>query len=79
MTDEFEESPPRLSLNAKTLLNRYSRIHFGAPPPNLETWALEMFGSDAFDRFGDLNIGDKEYLPIGLVGLLLKERMRWQP
>jgi hypothetical protein len=78
MTDEFEESPPRLSLNAKTLLNRYSRIHFGAPPPNLETWALEMFGSDAFDRFGDLNIGDKEYLPIGLVDLLLKERMRWQ-
>ena len=78
MTDEFEESPPRLSLNAKTLLNRYSRIHFGAPPPNLETWALEMFGSDAFDRFGDLNIGDKEYLPIGLVNLLLKERMRWQ-
>ena len=78
MTDEFEESPPRLSLNAQTLLNRYSRIHFGAPPPNLETWALEMFGSDAFDRFGDLNIGDKEYLPIGLVDLLLKERMRWQ-
>lgn len=78
MTDEFEESPPRLSLNAQTLLNRYSRIHFGALPPNLETWALEMFGSDAFDRFGDLNIGDKEYLPIGLVDLLLKERMRWQ-
>ena len=78
MTDEFGESPPRLSLNAQTLLKRYSRIHFGAPPPNLETWALEMFGSDAFDRFGDLNIGDKEYLPIGLVDLLLKERMRWQ-
>lgn len=78
MTDEFEESPPRLSLNAQTLLKRYSSIHFGAPPPNLETWALEMFGSDAFDRFGDLNIGDKEYLPIGLVDLLLKERMRWQ-
>ena len=27
MTDEFEESPPRLSLNAQTLLKRYSSIH----------------------------------------------------
>lgn len=79
MTSEFEESLPQLSLNARALLNRCLSIHAGASPSKLETWALEMFGSDAFDRFGDLNIGDKEYLPIGLVGLLLKERMRWQP
>lgn len=78
MTGEFEESPPKLSLKARALLNRYKKIHNGASPPKLETWAVEMFGSDAFDRFGDLNIGDKEYLPIGLVELLLKERMRWQ-
>lgn len=78
MTGEFEESSPKLSLNARALLNRYKNIHNGTSPPKLEAWAVEMFGSDAFDRFGDLNIGDKEFLPIGLVELLLKERMRWQ-
>lgn len=77
MVNALKVPSPELSFYADSLLESYCCMHGGRAPPQLEDWALERFGADAFRRFGDLNVGDKEYLPIGLVSLLLKERMHW--
>ena len=59
-----------------------SRITVGEPyrgfngPYN--QWLSQLYGSEIVRRFGGLSIGEKRLLPIGLIDMLKKEKIRWQ-
>ncbi|KAL4401309.1 hypothetical protein ACI68E_002640 [Malassezia pachydermatis] len=78
MLSSFEHTPLPLSMHAEEMETQYSEIHHHQRHSKAENWTLEMYGADAFEHFGDLDICDTNFLPLGLVDLLLKERMRWK-
>ncbi|KAF2395965.1 hypothetical protein EJ06DRAFT_545287 [Trichodelitschia bisporula] len=41
-------------------------------------WALELYGPEVIERFGGLQMGERELLPLWLVAALRSERTRWQ-
>lgn len=41
-------------------------------------WVVQLYGGDVLKRFGGLSIGEKKLLPIGLVTMMRKEKVRWQ-
>ena len=41
-------------------------------------WIAQLYGGDVLKRFGSLSMGEKKLLPIGLVTMLRKEKVRWQ-
>ncbi|KAL8720069.1 MAG: hypothetical protein Q9225_003004 [Loekoesia sp. 1 TL-2023] len=41
-------------------------------------WVAQLYGGDVLKRFGNLSMGEKKLLPIGLVTMLRKEKVRWQ-
>ncbi|KAL9594526.1 MAG: hypothetical protein Q9219_006990 [cf. Caloplaca sp. 3 TL-2023] len=41
-------------------------------------WVAQLYGGDVLKRFGSLSMGEKKLLPIGLVTMLRKEKVRWQ-
>ena len=43
-----------------------------------ETWMLELYGGEIKQKYGGLAMGEQRLLPIGLVQMLQKERVRWQ-
>ncbi|MDI1486180.1 MAG: hypothetical protein OHK93_005406 [Ramalina farinacea] len=43
-----------------------------------ETWMLELYGGEIKQKYGGLAMGESRLLPIGLVKMLQKERVRWQ-
>ena len=59
-----------------------SRITVGEPyhgfngPYN--QWLSQLYGSEIVRRFGGLSMGEKRLLPIGLIDMLKKEKIRWQ-
>ena len=68
---ELLETPIEERVERKT-----SRIRDSAD--SYETWMLELYGEEIKRKFGGLAMGEERLLPIGLVKMLQKERVRWQ-
>ncbi|KAL8687844.1 MAG: hypothetical protein Q9218_006098 [Villophora microphyllina] len=43
-----------------------------------DKWVAQLYAGDVLKRFGGLSMGEKKLLPIGLVTMLRKEKVRWQ-
>lgn len=43
-----------------------------------DDWVIQLYGPEIVSRYGDLAMGDKRLLPIGLIDMLRKEKVRWQ-
>lgn len=41
-------------------------------------WLSQLYGSEIVRRFGGLSMGEKRFLPIGLIDMLKEEKIRWQ-
>ena len=66
---KFLPSSDRGNLGFK---NDWSRIN-----PNWK-WILQLYAGDMIQRFGGLSMGERGLLPIGLLGILKSEKVRWQ-
>ena len=42
-----------------------------------EEWVVQLYGPEIIRRYGGLAMGDQQLLPIGLVDMLRKEKIRW--
>ena len=43
-----------------------------------DDWVVQLYGPEIVRRYGGLAMGEKRLLPIGLVDMLRKEKVRWQ-
>ncbi|KAK4692331.1 hypothetical protein P7C71_g4847, partial [Lecanoromycetidae sp. Uapishka_2] len=43
-----------------------------------EKWVLQLYGDEVVRKYGGLEMGEKQLLPIGLVSMLRGEKVRWQ-
>ena len=50
---------------------------FAYPGP-YDKWLLELYGHGVVRRFGGLSMGEGRLLPLGLIDLLQKEKMKWE-
>ena len=41
-------------------------------------WVLQLYGGEIVRRYGGLAMGEKRFLPIGLVSMLQGEKVKWQ-
>ena len=89
----LEETSKHLKIAYETLLRApaadcitpasgASRITVGDPVSGFDDpynqWVSQLYGSEIVRRFGGLSMGEKRLLPIGLIDMLKKEKIRWQ-
>lgn len=67
---ELLEMPTEGRVEPKNSRPRYSTSPY-------EAWVLELYGGEIKQKYGGLAMGEQRLLPIGLVKMLQKERVRW--
>lgn len=66
LTDDMEMAKRRLKRNDNTDI------------PSQYSWVVQMYGAEVLDRMGRLAFGERDLMPLGLIKVLSKERVRWQ-
>lgn len=77
LLDPPRSDPIKFTPDVSDAFHNMSTPHGNRRKPSTD-WIMQLYGSDIIRKYGDLWMGEKRLLPIGLASMLHEEKFRWQ-